>query len=401
VANLEDQLKRMALASDGDFEDDVSSTRIDTELSPLEEHAALSPLSIESAQSSRPRHANGQSGWAALGQPPEEYLSTVTSEPQGRSFGIDVLRQLCNFCNQIIRPPGVLQDTPVKIIQALDRSQSIDATSASPSNNPYLPPKPDTMRLIDIAFTEPFQLWPFVDRAQIERTIYRLYHTNTFGQEQCDQDDLALVYAILALGQRFDTSSLTVASAQASQGVVYFVAAKEMMPLATCDRGLVGVQTILCLALFLKAAGALTRVHAYVAGAASAALRLGLHEGIPGFSEDEAALRRRVWSTVQVLDVYISTSLGVPATATIGCEWQDAFPPMNTGSNAELVASGAHLDLLRTFSKAIAITFPAKRSTVTGNFVVQERDLRHASGKLEAWIQDCPVLTQHLQDMSR
>lgn len=147
------------------------------------------------------------------------YLSMITSEPRGKPFGIDVLRQLWNLCNHIASPAvSNRPESSIKLVQALDAQLPIDSFVSS--SNPLLPPKAHLVSWTRIAFAEAFHLWPFVSKSHIEQLIYRMYNTNTFGQDENDRDDLALLYALLALGQRFDASANVGAQWRRTQGSV-------------------------------------------------------------------------------------------------------------------------------------------------------------------------------------
>ncbi|KAF2216648.1 hypothetical protein CERZMDRAFT_93938 [Cercospora zeae-maydis SCOH1-5] len=330
------------------------------------------------------------------------YLETLTAEPRAKAFGTDLLRQLFNFCNQIASSPNCPQNSSIKLVEALDNAHAIGESPVTSS--PLIPERVITLRLVELAFSEAFQLWPFVDRAQIDRTLHRLYNTSSFGQEAGDTDELALVYAVLALGQRFDSTTPAAAEVRRIQGLQYFEAARELVPLSNCDRDLLAIQTVLCLALYLKAAPAPAKVHSYVAAAASAALRLGLHEEVVGFPRDESALRRRVWSALQAFDVYTSTALGVPCVTTVANTEQDSYPPLSTGSNSELVASDAHLQMLSILARAIDKTYrskSARKSMGRGTFAVDQGAIQEASEELESWAHGCSVLLQAAVDMTR
>lgn len=341
------------------------------------------------------------------------YIETITTEPRGKAFGLDILRQLVNFINHTGTSPALPQDSSLKIVKALDSSDSVDDLLAgSMNNNALLPPaKGNALRLIEVAFSETFQLWPFLDKAQLERTVYRLYNTNTFGQDVGDKEELGLIYSVLALGQRFDSSSPVIVvgggegGARRAHGLAYFAAAQELVPLSNCDRNLSAIQTVLCLALFLKAASAPGRVHSYLAAAASAALRLGIHEDIPGFPKDESALRRRVWSAVNVFDIYISIALGVPRTVAQESDEQDFYPILSSvGTNAELVVSDAHMDMLCILSRGIANihnSATARRPMGLGAYSVTQEAIHEASAELEEWAKNCPVMLQAAEYMTR
>ncbi|GIZ46328.1 hypothetical protein CKM354_000945600 [Cercospora kikuchii] len=340
-------------------------------------------------------------GWVPPNETPV-YLETLTTEPRGKAFGTDVLRQLFNYCNQIATSPYGSQDSSMKLVQALDNPQAID--DGPVTSSPLMPEKEITLKLVEVAFSEVFHLWPFVDRAQVDRTLFQLYNTSLFGQEASDEDELALVYAVLALGQRFDSTTPAAAEFRRVQGLQYFEAAKDLVPLSACDRGLASVQTVLCLALYLKAAPAPAKVHSYVAAASSAAHRLGLHEDVAGFPKDESALRCRVWSALQAFDIYTSTALGVPSVTNVEACEQNSYPPLSTGSNSELVASDAHMQMLRILARAVGKTYrskSARKPVGIGTFAVDQNAIKEASEELENWAQGCSVLLQAATDMTR
>lgn len=338
---------------------------------------------------------------------PTKYIETITTEPRGKPFGFDILRQLINFINHTGTAPTLPQDSSLKVVQALDSSHSIDNLLAGPmSSNTLLPPaKDEALKLVEIAFGEAFHLWPFVERSQIETTIYRLYDTNTFGRDFGDKEELGLVYSVLALGQRFDHSTTVLAETRRVQGIAYFAAAQELVPLSHCDRNLSAIQTVLCLALFLKAASALGRTHSYLAAAASAALRLGLHEDTPGFPKDESVLRRRVWSALNVFDAYTSIALGVPRTVGFECDEQDFYPSMSSmGSESGLVASNEHMEMMCTLSRGITAvhnTATARRSAGLGAYSISQQAIQEAGAELEEWARNCPLPLQAADHMTR
>ncbi|EME47355.1 hypothetical protein DOTSEDRAFT_69328 [Dothistroma septosporum NZE10] len=333
-------------------------------------------------------------------------LTTITMEPRGKPYGIDILRQQWNYCNRITSPP--ISDRPessLKVVQALDSTLSVDSIAVNVNGHPLLPIKIDLMHWIEVASSEAFHLWPFVDRRHIDGIVFRLYNTNAFGQDENDHDDLALIYSLLALGMRFDMAGSTTADARRMQGLAYFAAARDMVPLPYCDRSLPALQTILCMALYLKAGAALTRTHAYVSAAASGALRMGLHETIPGLPADEQTTRQRVRSTIHMLDVYISSSLGIPRI--ISTQEQDVapFPQwLTTVVEEELVPCIAASQLFGMMSRAIDSTYrhpSASKAVDGGGYAINELNLAKACDDLEAWTQNSPALAVPVENMSR
>ena len=65
------------------------------------------------------------------------------------------------------------------------------------------------MHLIDVAFKESFWFRPFVDRQFIQDAVYRVYNTNSVSASSYpDKDEIALVYAIAAIGDCLDTKTV-------------------------------------------------------------------------------------------------------------------------------------------------------------------------------------------------
>lgn len=139
-------------------------------------------------------------------EPKKAYIEIMAREPRAKSFGVDVLRQLCNLCYDLPRPGGSYrQDFAMKIVQALDSPFPHDENPAGGSAIPPLPPNGMLSVWIELAFSEALPLWHFVDKAYIERIPPRLWSSSSvFGRDENDKDDLALLYAIVALGQRFE-----------------------------------------------------------------------------------------------------------------------------------------------------------------------------------------------------
>ncbi|KAF7190308.1 hypothetical protein HII31_08639, partial [Pseudocercospora fuligena] len=424
IADLQERLRQASQKSGMGVGDTLSSTQASSSnsmvnMSPIEtSHSSpLSKLSDSGRLGNSPvlvcteNHCFPNSGETRLENENDvltsdqhaEYVDTVTTEPRGKLYGLDVLRQLYNLSNRItLRMEGA--QSSIKMVEALNNSHATNDLQTD-AHQPCLPQKHETLSLITTAFSEAFHLWPFIDRTHVDNTIYRLYNTDEFGQEPSDCDDLALLYAVLALGRRFETITVDSGSDHKRHGMSFFVAARSMVPLIHCGRSLTALQTVLCMALYLKAASDQTLVHTYITAAAGTALRMGLHEQTPFFAQDETALRQRVWSTIRVLDIYISASLGIPcAISHVWTHDQDAFPPLPSGSNAELVAANAHAELATKTSRTINSMYNGRNSQPNlglGPYSVALALLDHGWEDLDRWARACPVLAQSQDSMTR
>lgn len=73
------------------------------------------------------------------------------------------------------------------------------------------------MRLAEVVFAEALRLWPFLSPGHIDQAILKVYDSGSpiTGQrssgggddEDDDDDDLGLLFAVLALGRRFDVAT--------------------------------------------------------------------------------------------------------------------------------------------------------------------------------------------------
>lgn len=157
------------------------------------------------------------------------------------------------------------------------------------------------------------------------------------------------------------------------------------------------------MALFLNAASAQTRFHAYVSSAASAALRLGLHEQVSGFAEDEQALRRRVWFAVQAMDVYASSALGLPSNLSSAEAQTESFGNAFPGLDEMTLATAAHHQLTGVLSNCIDRIYRDRESKAASGVqsnVVSTTSLRESSEEMTTWGQNCGFIAAQLDALA-
>lgn len=124
---------------------------------------------------------------------------------------------------------------------------------------------------------------------------------------------------------------------------------------------------------FLQATGELNSCHTFLGIALRSALRMGLHRHLPAISlgpiKDET--RRRVFYTIRQMDIYLSTTLGLPLLL----EEKDIDQPWPTevddehitdsgihwplpGTPSMIEASNANLRLMHILSKVVREIYP-------------------------------------------
>ena len=133
------------------------------------------------------------------------YVNKTTSCRYGWSSGIEVLRRMQVHLGAAIGIAACDQGSPAALlINALDRPSLIQASFANSGLGLFLPSSEDLMHSTSSAFSRSFCLRSFVDRASTDSSIRQLHDTSPFWQPSASCDDVALVYAIAALGELFD-----------------------------------------------------------------------------------------------------------------------------------------------------------------------------------------------------
>ena len=123
---------------------------------------------------------------------------------RGDSTGIEIVHNLRRLCDSFVGFTVDPDNSATKMANALDRPFPVHFLSLDSMANVSLPSEAQVHRWIDIAFTEAFTLWPFIDRQLFNFHVQRLLEQKNFGREKFDSDNLGLIYAVIALGQRND-----------------------------------------------------------------------------------------------------------------------------------------------------------------------------------------------------
>ncbi len=123
---------------------------------------------------------------------------------QRGSTGVETVRGLRLLCDSFLGLSTDEDSSAMTIANALDRSYSVKPSSSISGLNVFLPAEPRVRRWIDLAFTEAFALWPFIDRQMFDLRVQLLYEQVHHGKPWNDDDQLGLFHAVVALGQRHD-----------------------------------------------------------------------------------------------------------------------------------------------------------------------------------------------------
>ena len=130
------------------------------------------------------------------------FVNHATSCCYGSSSGLEVLRRMRLYLGAAVGATASdRQKSTAKLISALDRQLPLQGRSTSAALNLFSPSQEGLLHCTDVAFSKSFCVRSFVDRALIVRSIAQLYSASSFGLPVTDQDHVALIYAIAALGE--------------------------------------------------------------------------------------------------------------------------------------------------------------------------------------------------------
>jgi hypothetical protein len=137
--------------------------------------------------------------------------NVATRMSYGSPCGLEILRRLRALCSDYAGVATHQEDSNINgLIASLDFSFSIQRSSAQLGAGIDLPGEAEVIYLVDVAFREAFILWPFLERGYIDAIITYVFRGRELLQDDTtSRDNLALLQAVLALGQRYDSRNLS------------------------------------------------------------------------------------------------------------------------------------------------------------------------------------------------
>lgn len=202
VSKLQDQNRR--LSENSALVDWPNSPQVTFSASPttptFDEIPSLESVpSLSSSRRTSSLTSRGSDSTVSFTNESTVYIETIAQEPRAKLFGVDLLRQLCNLCYSLPRHgESYRHDSAMKIVHALDAP-----VPTSRSEPPVLPPSDTLFLWVELAFSEALPLWDIVDKAYVYNIITCERPSTA---DECIEDNLALLYSVLALGQRLEIS---------------------------------------------------------------------------------------------------------------------------------------------------------------------------------------------------
>ncbi|KAI6373027.1 hypothetical protein MCOR25_003558 [Pyricularia grisea] len=213
--------------------------------------------------------------------------------------------------------------------------------------------------MVDTLYKEPTQL----DTSQQRRSV-------------------GLLFAVMALGSMYDVDENDPKNPDhyavaIERGHKYYTSARLFLQDITECSDMITLQAMVFLIQFLQATGNLNGCDTLIGIALRSALRMGLHRNLPHIpmSPIKDETRRRVFYTIRQMEIYLSTTLGLPIMLQSGdvdqlwpTEVDDEYiledgiraPPPGTPSFFE--AFNAHLKLMRMLARVVEHLYPPKET---------------------------------------
>ncbi|KAL5048553.1 fungal-specific transcription factor domain-containing protein [Aspergillus fruticulosus] len=171
-------------------------------------------------------------------------------------------------------------------------------------------------------------------------------------------------------------------------------------------RDLRALQAICFMVIFLQSSARLSTCHFYIGIALRSATRLGLHRSVSTiFDPVERELRKRVFWTIQKMDIYLSTLLGLPQMLSDD-DIDQQYPldldaqfiaearilPMPPDFTPLMAGANAHTRLSSIMSKVIKRVYPVKDVDYCAGqrYFVSYSRIQEIEGDLRDWMEGLP-----------
>lgn len=303
-----------------------------------------------------------------------------------------------------------LFDAPLPDRQALASGVSISQ---------LLPSRATATRLLGVVFEQTYQLLRFIDVPWFHAQTDRIYEMDSPEFSDADHDFLPLLLGVLAIGYLFDPQRHKKHGCRQTidQAMRHFIAARQMIDVTKCH-DTVALQTIMVFALFLMSTARLATAHTYVALAAAAAMRLGLHSQTTysNFTERENSSRRRLFWTIVKLDIYTGTILGLPGLVNLShvdqvhpsgfmrdYQHTPGAVPTTRDEQRMLAASAQYRDLLLIISGMVQKLYPktekeAKQVRKSKRMLINSAVITETEQHFKQWRDTLPAALQVAED---
>lgn len=244
----------------------------------------------------------------------------------GHFAGLSLLQRMRKLCGQV----AGLHQTASKgdsveddFVQSFDTAPPPESTAGSWDAFALLPSKDRLIKCVDIATDQACCLLNFLDRNEVSKMVDRIQNTDNLDYSIEDRKSLALLFAILALGRRFEVDDTSKDRERSDKNIAkgygrklpirkfdadkltrlrYFRASRSMLDVADCH-DITSLQTVLCLIIYLQASSMLSTCYSYICAGVAASLRMGLHsnEALGELPMEKRQVRRCIFAVLNIM----------------------------------------------------------------------------------------------------
>ncbi|KAL5603352.1 hypothetical protein FOBRF1_010885 [Fusarium oxysporum] len=274
------------------------------------------------------------------------------------------------------------------LLTRAERLPGLESPSLSSVGTPYsavpsypeLPPKDVARNLCYYSLSCAARLVRIVHVPTFYDQLEKIYDRPLDNLTKEEAQYLGLLFSVMALGCMYnnlddnDPGSMTYRQAT-EEGLKYYKAGRCMLQDISNCRGLISLQTLLFIILFLQATSNLSSCYSFVGIALRSSLRIGLHRHLQHerINVIEQEVRKRVFYVIRQMDIYVSTLLGFPLLLSVDdinqslpAEVDDEYitptrilqPPPRSASFLE--AFNAHAELIEILFKITKYVYPTK-----------------------------------------
>ncbi|EPS42811.1 hypothetical protein H072_3221 [Dactylellina haptotyla CBS 200.50] len=405
---------------------DLDQPGFEAETLPKIKQAVKKAISKDTAPASSAATGQSQSSEEALLETMVEATGRLDLDESGRldfhghSSGFTYLTKLREQFGDLLGPEvgtnTLLKLRPFRPFPAQTRSNTSSPSSNYISETIPLPPREIAKELTASCLAEALLMFRFIHRPTFDSLVDRLYGRDfdDYGNEE--HSFLPVFYFVLAIGCLFTRKArkLGISNVQ-EEGAKYFAAGRKLTDITDC-RDVTSLQSVLLMIIFLQSSAKLATCYSYIGIAVSASFRLGLHRKIPFPDPIEAEVRKRIFCTIQKMDISISALIGLPRMIhdeDIDQEYptevddqyitKDGVTPGIVGEPNTTSAANAHTRLVQILAKVIKKIYPIKgvqtsnRSNRAG-YMISYTVVREIEQDLEKWQESLPLYLRRGDD---
>ncbi|KAK5163592.1 Gypsy retrotransposon integrase-like protein 1 [Saxophila tyrrhenica] len=226
----------------------------------------------------------------------------------------------------------------------------------------------------------------FLDGGALQGLTDKAYEAVDSGSLEPCRKELGLLFAVLALARRFDTSwsaPVRENDVATAYGARYFRASRALLNPSDCQ-DLVSIRTLLCMVIYTQSCSMLSACYSYICMAVAATLQMGLLDAPLSADSQDRAQASTLIPVLATMDTSVTESLGLPRTLrdidTV------ALISLGRGDQFESATDG-HAQLMRILAEIVETNHPpCKRVPYNNGFYgVRHSNIVEAEKKLTAW----------------